>query len=67
MRASNRCGLCYSTGMTPTSAPFHQFDDTTQRPAQAFWLRSDDDIRLGAALWRATDAAGTVLLFPGRT
>jgi len=67
MRASNRCGLCYSTGMTPTSAPFHQFDDTTQRPAQAFWLRSDDDIRLRAALWRASDAAGTVLLFPGRT
>lgn len=34
---------------------------------QAFWTAAEDGTRLRVALWRAADAAGTVLLFPGRT
>ncbi|MDO5529355.1 MAG: alpha/beta hydrolase [Paracoccus sp. (in: a-proteobacteria)] len=37
-------------------------------PARAFWLRTEDDLRLRIVLWRADDAhRGTVLLFPGRS
>ena len=53
--------------MQLSPAPFHQLADIRETPAEAYWLRSDDDVRLRAALWRAEDAAGTVLLFPGRT
>lgn len=53
--------------MSLSPAPFHQFPGTSETPAEAYWLRSDDDLRLRVALWRADDAAGTVLLFPGRT
>ncbi len=53
--------------MQLSPAPFHQLADSRETPAEAYWLRSDDDVRLRVALWRAEDAAGTVLLFPGRT
>ncbi|MBA4490144.1 alpha/beta fold hydrolase [Paracoccus sp. S1E-3] len=53
--------------MQLSPAPFHQFADSREAPAEAYWLRSDDDVRLRMALWRAESAAGTVLLFPGRT
>ncbi len=53
--------------MSLSPAPFHQFPGTSEPPPEAYWLRSDDDLRLRVALWRAADAAGTVLLFPGRT
>ncbi|NHF71693.1 alpha/beta fold hydrolase [Paracoccus xiamenensis] len=53
--------------MSLSPAPFHQFPGTSEVPAEAYWLRSDDDVRLRVALWRANDAAGTILLFPGRT
>ena len=53
--------------MDLSSAPFHRFDDAPEPAAQAYWLHCDDGIRLRVALWRAEDAAHTVLLFPGRT
>lgn len=53
--------------MDLSPAPFHQLADSSDPPAEAYWLRSDDDVRLRVALWRADDAAETVLLFPGRT
>lgn len=51
-------------------APF--FTEMAQGPddAQAFWLNTDDDVRIRVGLWRPAadvDTAGTVLLFPGRT
>ncbi|TKW67753.1 MAG: alpha/beta fold hydrolase [Paracoccus denitrificans] len=53
--------------MDLSPAPFHQLPDSSETPAEAFWLRSDDDVRLRMALWRADDPTETVLLFPGRT
>ncbi|WBU52500.1 alpha/beta fold hydrolase [Paracoccus sp. SCSIO 75233] len=53
--------------MTFSPAPFHQFAGSAETPAEAFWLRSDDDLRLRIALWRAENPTATVLLFPGRT
>lgn len=53
--------------MNLSPAPFHQFADSREIPAEAFWMRSDDDIRLRVALWWAESAHGTVLLFQGRT
>ncbi|MDO5614137.1 MAG: alpha/beta hydrolase [Paracoccus sp. (in: a-proteobacteria)] len=49
------------------AAPFHQLPGETLPPAQAFWVRADDGIRLRLAVWNQTATAGTVLLFPGRT
>lgn len=38
------------------------------RPADAFWARTDDGIRLRMAHWPASgDVRGTIFLFPGRT
>ncbi|WP_111732650.1 alpha/beta fold hydrolase [Roseovarius amoyensis] len=34
---------------------------------RAWWLKTDDGVRIRAGLWPAPDARGTVLLFPGRT
>lgn len=53
--------------MTP--APFSTLPGDPPPHARAFWLRSDDGVRLRAAHWpgRAGKQAGTVLLFPGRT
>ncbi|WBU64491.1 alpha/beta fold hydrolase [Paracoccus aerodenitrificans] len=53
--------------MDLSPAPFYQLADTAEVPADAFWLRCDDNIRLRLALWRAENPQGTVLLFPGRT
>lgn len=53
--------------MDLSPAPFHQLPDLSEVPAEAYWLRSDDDIRLRVALWRADNPTETVLLFPGRT
>lgn len=51
------------------SAPFHQLPDDLLAPAQAFWARADDGVRLRLALWRGEEDGprGSVLLFPGRT
>lgn len=50
------------------AAPFYQFDDCSDEPARAFWVKADDGVRLRLALWGDDEAArGTVLLFPGRT
>lgn len=50
-------------------APFHQLPGDTLPPADAFWVRADDGVRLRLAVWRGADSAprGSVLLFPGRT
>ncbi|WP_120502035.1 alpha/beta fold hydrolase [Roseovarius sp. EL26] len=34
---------------------------------QAYWLRTDDGVRIRAGVWAHEGAKGTVLLFPGRT
>lgn len=34
---------------------------------RAWWLTTDDEVRIRAGLWPAPGARGTVLLFPGRT
>ncbi|MBW7055815.1 alpha/beta hydrolase [Paracoccus bogoriensis] len=50
-------------------APFHQLADDPLEPAQAYWLRAEDGVRLRVACWETAHAAsqGSVLLFPGRT
>ena len=50
-------------------APFHQLPRDPLKPGSAFWVRTEDDIRLRLALWRCetTEPVGGVLLFPGRT
>lgn len=53
-------------GLDP--APFHQLPGDTRAPAQTFFVRAEDGIRLRLGLWRPDGApSGTVLLFPGRT
>lgn len=44
------------------------FEDVAEAPpgGRAFWLRTDDGVRIRAGFWR-TGTRGTVLLFPGRT
>lgn len=49
------------------AAPFHRLPGEAHSPGQAFFLRAEDGLRLRLGLWRAEAAAGTVLLFPGRT
>lgn len=51
--------------MTP--APFNALPGDPRPLARAFWLRADDGVRLRAGYWAAGGAAGSVLLFPGRT
>lgn len=48
-------------------APF--FSDITDGPdhGQAYWLKSEDGVRIRAGVWTQDGAKGTVLLFPGRT
>ena len=50
-------------------APFHQLPGDPLKPASAFWVRTEDDVRIRLALWRCqtSDPVGGVLLFPGRT
>ena len=49
------------------SAPF--FADVAEGPADgaAFWLTTQDGVRIRAGLWHAGAARGTVFLLPGRT
>lgn len=54
--------------MTFSPAPFYQHDNHQEAVAEAYWLHSDDDVRLRISLWRTTaSSCGTILLFPGRT
>ncbi|MDO5641847.1 MAG: alpha/beta hydrolase [Paracoccus sp. (in: a-proteobacteria)] len=53
--------------MDLSPAPFHPYPGASEAVAEAYWLRSDDDLRLRLALWRAEAPLGTVFLFPGRT
>lgn len=48
-------------------APFHQFPDDPLPAAEAFTTAAADGVRLRLALWRASSARGSVLLFPGRS
>lgn len=49
-------------------APFHNKEAQGPAGGRAFWLTTDDDIRLRAGLWQSnTSIKGTILLFPGRT
>ena len=45
------------------------YSEVADGPAdgRAFWLTTSDDVRIRAGLWRIAGAAGTVILFPGRT
>lgn len=49
------------------AAPFRQLPGDPLEPAEAFWTAAADGARLRLALWRAADARGGVLLFPGRS
>lgn len=51
--------------MTP--APFNTLPGDPLPMARAFWLRTEDGLRLRATHWAAGGASGSVLLFPGRT
>ncbi len=53
--------------MIETAAPLHH--DLANGPAggKAYWLHTEDGVRLRVAHWPAAGARGTVLLFPGRT
>ena len=49
-------------------APFNNKEAQGPAGRRAFWLTTDDDIRLRAGLWQSnTSTKGTILLFPGRT
>ncbi|MEM7470776.1 MAG: alpha/beta hydrolase [Pseudomonadota bacterium] len=46
------------------------YEDLARGPAggEAYWLTTNDDVKIRVAVWGQTDASkGTVLLFPGRT
>lgn len=50
------------------TAPFRQLPGDRLRPAQAYWVQTEDGLRIRVAHWRAQgDPRGTVLLCPGRT
>lgn len=49
-------------------APFRQLPGDPLRPANAYWVQTEDDLRIRVAHWTARgDPRGTVLLCPGRT
>ncbi|MTH63402.1 alpha/beta fold hydrolase [Paracoccus shanxieyensis] len=48
-------------------APFHRLPDDPASIARPFWLRAEDGVKLRGAHWTTGGAAGSVLLFPGRT
>lgn len=50
--------------MTP--APFHGYPGDPPSGVRAFWLRSEDGLRLRAAHWPAAQCRGSVLLMQGR-
>ena len=45
------------------------YDDLAEGPegGQAWWVTTEDDVRIRIGGWRAEDAKGTVLLFDGRS
>ena len=47
------------------AAPFHA-DVAGHEPSRAFWLQTDDWVRLRMAVW-GQPGRGTILIFPGRT
>lgn len=49
------------------SAPFHT--DLAEAPdgGEVVWETAEDGVRLRIGMWRAENARGTILLFPGRT
>lgn len=51
--------------MTP--APYNSLPGDKLPLARAFWLRTEDGVRLRAGHWQAEPRIGTVLLFNGRT
>ena len=49
-------------------APLNRLPGEGSSPGQAFFLRTEDGLRLRLGLWQPEgEATGTVLLFPGRT
>lgn len=49
-------------------APLNRLPGEAHSPGQAFFLRTEDGLRLRLGLWQPEgEATGTVLLFPGRT
>lgn len=53
--------------MTLAPAPFHAQAADGPEGGQAFWVKTDDGLRLRVGLFPARNARGTVLLMPGRT
>ena len=50
-----------------TGAPFDIGLAEGPEPVEAHWVTTSDNIRLRVAIWRAAEAIGTILIFPGRT
>ncbi|MFQ6553213.1 alpha/beta hydrolase [Aestuariibius insulae] len=49
-------------------APFHHDVSRGPEGGAAYWLRTEDDLRIRISVWTSPDTQkGTVLLFPGRT
>lgn len=48
-------------------APFHHAVAEGPDTAEAVWITADDGVRLRVARWRAKNARGTVVMFPGRS
>ena len=49
------------------AAPFLSLAPGAAPADNCWWMRTDDDVRLRAALWRTDDPKGTVVLLQGRT
>jgi lysophospholipase len=52
---------------TVDTPPFRAEIADAPQGGEFAWRHADDGVRLRLGLWRARDARGTVLLFPGRT
>ncbi len=49
-------------------APYHHEPDRAAASCAAYWIHTQDDVRLRVAAWKAPTAEqGTILVFPGRT
>ena len=53
--------------MSMTDAPFFAENSPGPDDAQAWWVTTQDNVRLRVACWGRAAEKGTVLLFPGRT
>ena len=49
------------------AAPFLSLAPGAASPDECWWMRTADDVRLRAALWRAEGAERCVVLLQGRT